>query len=222
MKKMGETSFEVRNPKIPVTILGATGSVGQRFVSLLADHPYFEIASLRASAKSEGKEYREATSWLLPTPLPEKIGKMQVKSCAPDGDARFAFSALSSDVAGELETAYAEKGCIVISTAKNHRMDASVPMVIPEVNGDHLKLVKGQQFTSGGMIVTKPNCSVIGLSLALCPLDRTFGIQKVHVVTMQSASGAGYPGVPSLALFDNIIPFIDGEEEKMEKETKKI
>lgn len=207
--------------KIPVAILGATGSVGQKFVELLANHPWFEIAMLCASERSIGKPYREAVSWFSATPLPEAIGKMIVQPCEPSSMVKIAFSGLDSSVAGEIETAFAKAGCFVLSNSKNHRMDADVPLLIAEVNGGHLDLIKHQSF-NGGAIVTNPNCSTIGLVLALKPLMDKFGIDAVSVVTMQALSGAGYPGVSSLDIIDNVVPFISGEEAKMETEPLKI
>lgn len=208
--------------KIPVGILGATGCVGQRFVQLLHKHPWFEIRALTGSEKSVGKSYKEACNWMLPMLMPEEIGKKQVVACTPDLDCKIIFSALSSNIAGPIEKEFASKGYRVISTASAHRMDPDVPLMVPEVNAEHLNLVKKQNFPDGGMIITKPNCAVIGLVLALKPLLLEFGLEAVHVVTMQSSSGAGFPGVPSLALFDNIIPYIEGEEDKLEHEPSKI
>lgn len=210
-----------RQQKIPVGILGATGSVGQRFVHLLANHPWFEVVALGASERSCGKSYRDAVNWLLPEPLPQRISEMKVGLCQPDMPCSVVFSGLDSSVAGGVETAFAQAGYVVISNAKNHRMDPTVPLLIPEVNDDHLQLVKKQGFAKG-MIVTDPNCSVIGLTMALKPLFDHFGIENVHVVTMQAVSGAGYPGVASLDIFDNVIPYIEGEEDKVEIEPLKI
>lgn len=207
--------------KIPVAILGATGMVGQKFIELLINHPWFEIAALAASERSEGKKYKDAASWRMSTTLPASIGDMQVKSCKPDLACKIAFSGLDSDVAGEIEQAFASAGYVVISNSKNHRMDPHVPLLIPELNSDHLELVKGQNYGKG-MIVTNPNCSVIGLATALKPLADRWGIEKVNVVTMQAVSGAGYPGVASFDILDNVIPFISGEEEKVEAEPLKI
>lgn len=210
------------NTKTPIAILGATGSVGQRLVQILSNHPWFEIAALCASEKSQGKTYAEATTWVLPGLVPESISNMKVLSPEVGIPGRIVFSALSSNIAQEAEARFANAGYIVISMAKNFRMDPTVPMVVPEVNYLHLEAIQHQKFANGGMIITKPNCSVIGLVVALKPLLDTFGLEAVHVVTMQSASGAGYPGVPSLALFDNIIPYISDEEEKLETEIEKI
>lgn len=207
--------------KIPVGILGATGSVGQRFVQLLSNHPWFEIVALGASERSVGKSYREAVNWLMPEPIPAHIAAMKVGLCETGMPCKVVFSGLDSGVAGGIETAFAEAGYAVISNARNHRMVSDVPLLVPEVNPDHLALVKKQRFGKG-MIVTDPNCSVIGLVLALKPLVDAFGVEAVHVVTMQAVSGAGYPGVASLDIMDNVIPFIDGEEEKVETEPLKI
>lgn len=207
--------------KVPVAILGATGSVGQRFVELLARHPWFEIISLSASERSVGKQYKNAVNWLMSTPLPQEIGDMVVTPCQPDMPCTLVFSALDSHVAGEVETRFAEAGYLVVSNASNHRMQANVPLIIPEVNKSHLELLKLQGYQKGG-IVTNPNCSAIGLTLALKPLQDRFGIEAVHVVTMQAISGAGYPGVASMDIVDNIIPYINGEEHKLETEPLKI
>lgn len=207
--------------KIPVGILGATGSVGQRFVQLLLDHPWFEIAALAASERSVGKAYREAVNWLLPTPLPEAIGKMKVLPCTANLPCEIVFSALDASVAGEIETEFAQAGYIVHSNARNHRMRPDVPLLVPEVNSDHLALLSEQKYPKG-RIITNGNCSVIGLSVALKPLLDAFGLEAVHVVTLQAISGAGYPGVASLDIIDNVIPLIKGEEQKLETEMHKI
>jgi len=208
------------NQKIPVAILGATGSVGQRFVELLTDHPWFEVTELAASDRSAGKKYSEAANWIMQTPLQEKFANMIVKKCEPNLDAKIVFSGLDASVAGEIETGFAVKGYHVISNARNHRFDDDVPLLIPEVNHDHLKLLSAQKYK--GCIVTNPNCSTIGLALALKPLHERFGLEAVNVVTMQAVSGAGYPGVSSLDIIDNVVPFIGGEEKKMETEPLKI
>lgn len=207
--------------KIPVTILGATGSVGQKFVELLIDHPWFEIASLCASERSAGKKYREAANWFQPTPLPDTIGNVIVQVCEPNVSGRIAFSGLDAEVAGPIEESFARAGFAVVSNSKNHRMDLDVPLLIPEVNAKHIEFIKQQKFGSG-MIVTNPNCSTVGLVMALKPLVDRFGVEEVMVVTMQALSGAGYPGVSSLDIVDNMIPFIGGEEVKMETEPIKI
>lgn len=207
--------------KIPVGILGATGSVGQQFIHLLRDHPFFEITALAASERSAGKSYREAVTWFLSTPIPDFVENMTVQACEPNLPCRIVFSGLDASVAGPIETAFAREGYTVISNARNHRFDEDVPLVIPEVNTGHLDLIKRQKYGKG-CIVTNPNCSTIGLTLALKPLFDTFGIESLHVVTFQALSGAGYPGVSSLDIIDNVIPYISGEEEKIQKETKKI
>ncbi|MEW6194256.1 MAG: aspartate-semialdehyde dehydrogenase [Bacteroidota bacterium] len=206
--------------KIPVAILGATGSVGQRFVELLADHPWFEVVELAASDRSAGKKYSEAVNWIMQAPLKDKFVNMIVKKCEPNLEAKIVFSGLDASVAGEIETSFAEAGYYVISNARNHRFDDNVPLMIPEVNHDHLELLKKQSYK--GKIVTNPNCSTIGLALALKPLHEQFGLEAVNVVTMQAISGAGYPGVASLDIIDNVVPFIGGEEKKMETEPLKI
>jgi aspartate-semialdehyde dehydrogenase len=209
--------------QIEVGVLGATGAVGQRFIALLAKHPWFKVTWLGASQRSEGKAYRDATGWRLPTPLPEDVAKLTVEQAAPGGAPKLVFSGLDSSVAGEVEGAFAGAGHLVISNSKNYRMDATVPLLIPEINGDHLKLLDTQATARGwkGRIVTNPNCSVIALAMALAPL-RQFGLKTVMVTTLQAISGAGYPGVASWDILGNVIPFIDGEEEKFQPETQKI
>lgn len=207
--------------KIPVGILGATGSVGQRFLILLAQHPWFEVKALAASERSEGKKYREVVNWVQSVPIPPAFAEMRLERSAPPLPISVAFSGLDSSVAGEIETAFAEAGTVVVSNSRNHRLDPDVPLVIPEVNPDHLSLLNRQTYGKGN-IVTNPNCSVIGLTLALKPLEDLFGIESVHVVTFQAISGAGYPGVASLDIMDNVIPFIGGEEQKVELEPLKI
>ena len=207
--------------KIPVAILGATGSVGQKFVQLLAEHPWFEITELCASDKSAGKKYKDAVDWFLPTTFPESVGKIIVQKCEPILKSKIVFSGLDSNVAGEVETEFAKAGYKVISNSKNHRMDEDVPLLIPEVNPDHLELIRTQKYGEG-CIVTNPNCSVIGLVIALKPLLDNFGLESVNVVTMQAISGAGHPRVVNLDIEDNVIPFIKGEEPKVEIEPLKI
>lgn len=207
--------------KIKVGILGCTGSVGQKFIQLLEEHPVFEIAELAASERSAGKSYREATKWMMDRPLNSRIAEMMVIKAGDKLESGVLFSALDSSVAGEIETLYAKAGHVVISNAKNHRFDKHVPLIIPEVNPDHLEMTKDQKIGKG-CIVTNPNCSTIGLVMALKPLHDKFGIEKINVVTMQAMSGAGYPGLSSMDIFDNVIPFIDGEEEKIETEPNKI
>jgi aspartate-semialdehyde dehydrogenase len=198
--------------------LGATGTVGQRFIQLLANHPWFEITTLTASERSAGKPYAEAARWVLDTPCPQRIQRMVVGESRGPLAPRLLFSALDGEVAGPLESELAAAGHLVVTNAKSHRMDPDVPLLIPEVNADHLALVRPGQ----GGILANPNCSTIGLVLALAPLHRAFGVERVSVVTMQAVSGAGLPGVPSLAILDNIIPFIGGEEDKVENEPRKI
>ena len=209
------------NEKIPVAVLGATGSVGQKFIELLSNHPWFQVVEVAASERSAGKKYKDAVNWILSTPLPKDIAELIVKDCEPNLSSKIVFSGLDSGVAGEIEEAFAKKGYAVISNSKNHRMDKDVPLLVPEINADHLELIKIQKY-NGGCIVTNPNCSTIGLVLALKPLYDNFGLESVNVVTMQALSGAGYPGVSSLDIIDNVIPFIGGEEPKMEAEPLKI
>jgi aspartate-semialdehyde dehydrogenase len=210
--------------KIKVGILGATGNVGQRLIQLLENHPWFEVTALAASEKSAGKKYKEVVHWNVSDSIPARFTDMIVSKCEPLLSVPLVFSALDSTVAGDVEEAFAKKGYVVVSTASNHRMDKDVPMLIPEVNPEHLSLIKSQQkrWKSKGFIVVKPNCTTTGLCLALKPLHDAFGIKKIFVVTMQAVSGAGYPGVPSLDILDNVVPYIKGEEEKMEQETLKI
>jgi aspartate-semialdehyde dehydrogenase len=210
--------------KIPVGVLGATGAVGQRFVQLLAEHPWFEIAEVAASDRSAGKPYREACAWRLPSAPPRAVSDLVVTGCDAPFRSRLLFSGLDSSVAGEIESALAARGHAVVSNSRNHRMDADVPLLIPEVNPDHLEALAAQRRrTGGGYIVTNPNCTVVGLAMALAPLHRASGIESVAVVTLQALSGAGYPGVPSLDAADNVIPYIGGgEEEKIESEPRKI
>jgi aspartate-semialdehyde dehydrogenase len=210
----------MNNKKLPVAVLGATGSVGQKFIELLQNHPWFELHEVAASERSAGKLYKDAVNWIQSIPLPEKAAQLIVKECKPDLESKIVFSGLDASVAGEIEENLANNGYYVISNSRNHRFDKDVPLLIPEINPDHLDLVKTQK--RSGAIVTNPNCSTIGLALALKPLQDKFGIELVNVVTMQALSGAGYPGVSSLDIIDNVIPFIGGEEEKMECEPLKI
>jgi aspartate-semialdehyde dehydrogenase len=210
--------------QIEVGILGATGMVGQQFIALLAKHPWFKVTWLGASERSAGKAYRDAAAWRLPAPAPEDVLKLVVQQAAPGGNApKLVFSGLDAGVAGEIEGAFASAGHVVVSNSRNYRMDAVVPLMIPEVNADHLRLLDAQQAARGwkGRIVTNPNCSTIAMTMALAPL-RQFGLKTVMVTTLQAISGAGYPGVPSWDILGNVIPFIDGEEGKMETETQKI
>ncbi len=210
--------------KIKAGVLGATGAVGQKFVQLLENHPWFELTEVAASERSVGKTYGEATRWFQNTPLPERVRHLAVKPCQPELDCRIVFSGLDASVAGEVETEFAAAGYAVFSNARNHRLDDEVPLVIPELNADHLTLIERQKSKRGGsgFIVTNSNCSTMFLAMALGPLHQAFGVEKVFVVTMQAISGAGYPGVASLDILGNVIPFINGEEEKIEIETRKI
>jgi aspartate-semialdehyde dehydrogenase len=210
--------------KIPVGILGATGVVGQRFIQLLEAHPWFEVAWLAASDRSAGQMYRDAVRWRLKTPIPERVAGMMVSNASPDGAPQVIFAALDAGIARELEPQFAAAGCAVVSNSSAFRMHENVPLVIPEVNPDHLALIERQSWRkdSGGYIVTNPNCSAIGLVVALAPLHQKFGIESIFVTTMQAVSGAGYPGVPSLDILGNVIPYIANEEGKMEEETRKL
>jgi len=210
--------------KLPVGILGATGVVGQRFIQMLERHPWFEVAWLAASDRSEGKVYAEAARWRLKTPIPAAVAKMQVSPATPEGAPKIIFAALDSSIAAELEPRFADAGCAVVSNSSALRMHEDVPLVIPEVNADHVELIDAQSWRkkSRGYVVTNPNCSAIGLVLALAPIHQRFGLETVMAVTMQAVSGAGYPGVASLDILGNVIPFIKNEEEKMEEETKKL
>jgi aspartate-semialdehyde dehydrogenase len=211
--------------KIPVGILGATGMVGQRFIQLLERHPWFEVAWLAASERSEGRSYGEAAKWRMRTPMPANVARMTLAPAPnPEGAPRVIFAALDSAIAAELEPRYAQAGHIVITNSSALRMKQDVPLVIPEVNADHVKLIETQctRKQNGGFVVTNPNCSAIGLVVALAPIHKQFGLDKVFAVTMQAVSGAGYPGVASLDIIGNVIPFIKNEEEKMEEETRKL
>ena len=207
--------------KIKVAVLGATGSVGQKFIELLQNHPWFDIEELGASDRSAGKKYREATNWIMLNQLSDVVGEKFVKRCSPDDiKSKLVFSAMDASVAGEIEEEFANAGHVVISNARNHRYDSDVPLIIPEVNADHLSIIEQQKYK--GCIITNPNCSTIGMTMALKPLQDAFGIKDVNVVTMQAVSGAGYPGLSVMDMLDNAVPFIGGEEEKMEKEPRKI
>jgi aspartate-semialdehyde dehydrogenase len=206
-------------------VLGATGLVGQRLVKLLADHPWFELTEVAASERSSGKRYSEAVRWHLDGPIPKSARNLIVKSLDPSLDCDFVFSGLDSSIAGEAEENFARAGYPVVSNSKNHRMDPDVPLLIPEVNASHLDAIRTQQKNRGydtGFIVTNPNCSTAGLVLVLKPLSDAFGLEKVFAVTLQAISGAGYPGVASMDIQANVVPFISGEEEKMETEPQKL
>ena len=209
---------------INVGVLGATGAVGQRFVQLLAGHPYFNLSVLTASSRSAGKKYREAVNWRLEVPFPNDLGDIVVSDTTVESlkDVDLVFSALPADLAGDVEMQCAKAGIGVCSNASTYRMEHNVPLVVPEINADHLGMIDLQRDSGwDGFIVTNPNCSTIMLTCSLAPLRR-FSFSEVKVATMQAISGAGFEGVPGMAIFDNLIPFIGGEEEKMERETLKI
>lgn len=209
--------------RIEVGLLGATGMVGQQFINQLTGHPWFSLTWLAASERSEGKRYSAAAPWRLETPIPEGIAERTVEACTPGKGPKLVFSALDASVAGEIEQAFADAGHFIVSNSRNHRMDPAVPLLVPEVNHDHLALLRVQAKArkGKGAIVTNPNCSTVVLTMALAPLV-PFGLRKCLVSTMQAVSGAGYPGVASLDILGNVIPFIGGEEEKIESETRKI
>jgi len=211
--------------KFRVGILGATGVVGQRFIQLLQNHPQFEITALAASDRSQGKSYKKACTWRLPGEMPDAVRQVSVQAPAPRLDCDFVFSSLPTDVAKQTEEDFARAGYPVISNSSPHRMGADVPLLIPEVNSHHLELIDAQRTNRDyhrGFIVTNPNCSAIAIVMALAPLHAKFGVTSCAVTTMQALSGAGYPGVASLDATDNVIPFIGGEEEKVEAETRKL
>lgn len=213
-------------PEYNVGILGATGAVGQKFIRLLQDHPWFKIAALGASSRSAGKPYAEAANWIESIEVPAAVADIVVKKCMPDHfpDVDFVFSGLDSSVAGDVELAFAKAGIPVISNAKNFRTDPTVPLLIPEVNPDHTSLIDTQTFTGdrSGWIVTNPNCVAVPLTTSLKPLQDHYGVKSVIVTSMQAISGAGYPGVPSLDILGNVIPHISGEESKIVAEPLKI
>jgi len=210
--------------KLPVGILGATGVVGQRFIQMLEHHPWFEVAWLAASERSSGQIYGEAVRWRLKTPLPANVAGMRISAAEPEGSPRVIFAALDAGIAQELEPAFAAAGRAVVSNSSAFRMQSDVPLVVPEVNADHIRILESQRWwrEARGFIVTNPNCSAIGLVMALAPLHHAFGLEKVFAVTMQAVSGAGYPGVASLDILGNVIPYIPKGEEKMEAETRKL
>ena len=222
------TSGRRKGTPTPVGVLGATGTVGQRFIQLLENHPWFYVDEVMASDQSAGKSYADAVGarWKLTTRIPERVAKIKVRGPGDKLRSPILFSALDASVAGELEEQYARAGHQVFSNARNHRLDPLVPLVIPEVNRDHIELLERQKFSNGsgprGGILTNPNCSTIVLVMALAPLHRAFGVESVIVTTFQATSGAGYPGVPSLDILGNVVPYIPGEEPKMEYETNKI
>lgn len=208
--------------KFKVGILGATGAVGQKFIEVLDEHPWFDIAVLAASERSAGKSYREAANWIGSRQIPPSVADMVVVEARPGFDVDLVFSGLDASVAGDIEADFARAGYPVISNARNYRMQEDVPLLIPEVNPDHASLIEGQDWGSDGYIVTNPNCSTVGLVCALRPLVDAFDVEAVQVVTMQALSGAGYPGVASLDVLGNVVPYIGGEEEKMATEPAKL
>ena len=212
--------------RIPVAVLGATGMVGQRFIELLQDHPWFELVALAASDQHGGRPYAEATSWRLGGEMPASVASLPVLPCRAEAlpEVKLAFSALPGEIAGDIEIAFAQAGVAVFSNAKNHRMAPDVPLLIPEVNPEHVAAIQQQRKLRGwsGCIVTNANCSATPLVMALKPLQQAFGVRKVLVTTFQSISGAGYPGVPSYDILDNVVPYIGGEEEKLESESRKM
>lgn len=208
--------------KYRVGILGATGAVGQKFVELLDGHPWFEVTAIVASERSAGKTYRHAANWIGQAPLPDAVGDLVVHGAKDAIECDFVFSGLDASVAEEIESDFASRGFPVISNARNFRMRADIPLLIPEVNPDHIRLIDSQKWPDGGFIATNPNCSTVGLVSAVKPLHDAFGIKALHVTTMQALSGAGYPGVPSLDILGNVVPYIDGEEEKIALEPRKL
>jgi aspartate-semialdehyde dehydrogenase len=209
--------------RIEVGILGATGMVGQHFVKFLQGHPWFDLKWLGASDRSAGKKYSAATAWHLGGAQPDSVADLLVQESRPGNAPRLLFSAMDASVATDIERAFAQAGHVVVSNSKNHRMEPDVPLLVPEINPDHLRLVPSQQRLRGwkGQIVTNPNCSTVVLTMSLGPL-KLFGITRVVATTLQAVSGAGYPGVSSMDIIGNVIPFIGGEEEKMQQETQKI
>jgi aspartate-semialdehyde dehydrogenase len=210
--------------KIEVGVLGATGTVGQKFIKLLEDHPWFELTEVAASERTAGKLYADAVPWKQVTPIPERARSLKIRPCTPDLKCRIVFSGMDSSVAGPIEEDFARAGYIVLSNSKNHRMDEDVPLIIPEVNPEHFGLIPIQRENrkSNGYIITNSNCTTMFLAMALGPIHRAFGIEKVFMVSMQAISGAGYPGISSLDILGNVVPYIKGEEEKLEMETQKI
>jgi len=208
--------------KIPVAVLGATGAVGQRFAQLLAGHPWFEIVALAASDRSAGRPYGDACNWVIPGDPADDLLDLAVSPLEPTLPAKLIFSALPSSVAREIEPAFAAAGYVVCSNASAFRYEDDVPLLIPEINADHMAMIERQRANRGwpGLIVTSPNCTTTGIALPLKPLDDAFGLERVFVTSMQAISGAGYPGVASLDILGNVIPYIDGEEEKVELETQ--
>ena len=209
--------------RIDVGVLGATGMVGQQFIAQLGNHPWFRLAWLGASERSAGRKYRDAAPWRLGMSMPEAVADLIVEPARPGTAPQLVFSAMDASVAGEIEEAFARAGHVVVSNARNHRMAPDVPLLVPEINGDHLGLLEAQRRIRGweGAIVTNPNCSTVFLAMSLAPL-RPYGVTSVLVTTLQALSGAGYPGVASLDAVGNVVPFIGGEEAKIESEPQKI
>ena len=208
------------DPKIPVAILGATGTVGQKFIILLQNHPWFEITELVASPRSAGKTYAEAAAWKQDSPVPEYLATKTVIAAGEKLESRILFSGMDASVAGPLEEDYARAGHVIVSNAKNHRMDADVPIIIPEVNPEHFEMTRRQNWS--GAIVTNSNCVIMPAAMVLHPLNQAFDLEWVQLTSMQAISGAGYPGVSSYDILGNVIPFIGGEEPKVESEGQKI
>ncbi len=209
--------------RVEVGVLGGTGMVGQHFIKFLDGHPWFELTWLGASARSAGKKYADAATWHLNGIPPERISAMMVREAMPGNAPKLLFSAMDSSVATEIEQAFAQAGHVVVSNSRNHRMERDVPLLVPEINAEHLRIIPAQQKARGwkGQIVTNPNCSTVVLTMALAPL-KAFGIRRVIATTMQAISGAGYPGVSSVDINANVVPYIGNEEEKMQEETQKI
>jgi aspartate-semialdehyde dehydrogenase len=224
-KQAAESPISFHGRKWRAGVLGATGVVGQRLVDFLGNHPWFALTEVAASERSSGKTYAEAVRWHLDRPMPSVARGLVVKGLEPNLDCDFVFSALDASVAGTAEEDFARAGYPVVSNSRNHRMDPDVPLLIPEVNAAHVDAIPVQQKKRGydtGFIVTNPNCSTAGLVLVLKPLADAFGLEKIFVATLQAISGAGYPGVASLDIQGNVVPFIGGEEEKMESEPQKL
>ncbi|HUY08909.1 MAG TPA: aspartate-semialdehyde dehydrogenase [Candidatus Dormibacteraeota bacterium] len=208
-----------------VGVLGATGAVGQRLVQMLEGHPWFTLTEVVASERSAGRAYGEAVAWRLGSPIPSEAARLVIQPLSSDLACDLVVSALDAAVAGEAEESLAAAGFPVISNARNHRMDEDVPLLIPEINWEHAAVLthqRGRRNYTTGLLATNPNCSAIGLTLALKPLQDAFGLAEVSVVTMQALSGAGISGVPAMTIFDNVLPYVSGEEEKIESESLKI
>jgi aspartate-semialdehyde dehydrogenase len=212
------------HPKINVGVLGATGAVGQRFVQVLADHPWFTITALAASERSAGRRYDDACQWVIPGDPPKTVGEMIVAPIKPDLEAQLVFSAIPSSIAREVEPDFARAGYSVCSNASAYRSVDDVPLLIPEINAGHVDLIAHQRAQRGwpGLIVTSPNCTITGVAMALKPLDVAFGVRKVFMSSMQAVSGAGYPGVAAMDIMGNVVPYIAGEEEKFQQELGKL